>query len=95
MERMFDFCDHVVVNPVLGPKKAVCNDRGESVFGDFFTSRLGGRMFAPFFKHVLRYPREAASCQTRRNTGFTHFSVGRIMLVPIFKTQSRTKIASR
>ena len=22
MERMFDFCDHVVVNPVLGPKKA-------------------------------------------------------------------------
>lgn len=82
MERMFDFCDHVVVNPVLGPKKAgdATIECLNSVFGDFFTSRFGGRIsFMPVFSNMYYAgPREAVHhAILRRNMGFTHFSVGR------------------
>ena len=52
MERMLDVCDHVVVNPVLGPKKAgdATIECLSSVFGGFFTSRFGDRIsFMPVF----------------------------------------------
>ena len=71
-------CDHVVVNPVLGPKKAgdATIECLNSVFGDFFTSRFGGRIsFMPVFSNVLRRSREAVHhAILRRNMGFTHFS---------------------
>ena len=82
MERMLDFCDHVVVNPVLGPKKSgdATIECLNSVFGDFFTSRFGGRIsFMPVFSNMYYAgPREAVHHSTlRRKMGFTHFSVGR------------------
>ena len=82
MERMFDFCDHVVINPVVGPKKAgdATIECLNSVFGDFFTSRFGGRIsFMPVFSNMYYAgPREAVHhAILRRNMGFTHFSVGR------------------
>ena len=55
IERMLDVCDHVVVNPVLGPKKAgdATMECLNLVFGDFFTSRFGGRIsFMPVFSNI-------------------------------------------
>lgn len=82
MERMLDFCDHLVINPVLGPKKS--GDASEEclkkVFGDFFKSRFGGRVsFMPIFSNMFYAgPREAVHhAIIRRNMGFTHFTVGR------------------
>ena len=82
IERMLEACDHVVVNPVLGPKKAgdATIECLSSVFGDFFTSRFGGRIsFMPVFSNMYYAgPREAVHhAILRRNIGFTHFSVGR------------------
>ena len=82
MERMLDICDHLVVNPVLGPKKAgdATIESLTLVFGDFFKSRFGGRIsFMPVFSNMYYAgPREAVHhAILRRNLGFTHFSVGR------------------
>ena len=82
MERMLDICDHVVVNPVLGPKKTgdATIECLNSVFGDFFTSRFEGRIsFMPVFSNMYYAgPREAVHhAILRRNMGFTNFSVGR------------------
>ena len=82
MERMLDICDHLVVNPVLGPKKAgdATIECLNSVFGDFFTLKFGGRIsFMPIFSNMYYAgPREAVHhAKLRRNMGFTNFSVGR------------------
>mgnify|MGYP001476380053 CR=1 FL=1 len=82
MERMLDFCDHLVVNPVLGPKKIgdATIECLNSVFGDFFESQFDGRIsFMPIFSNMYYAgPREAVHhAILRRNMGFTHFSVGR------------------
>ena len=82
IQRMLDFCDHLVVNPVLGPKKAgdATIECLNSVFGDFFTSRFGSRIsFMPVFSNMYYAgPREAVHhAILRQNMGFTHFSVGR------------------
>ena len=82
MERMLDICDHLVVNPALGPKKGgdATIECLNSVFGDFFTSRFGGRIsFMPVFSNMYYAgPREAIHHSIlRRNMGFTNFSVGR------------------
>ena len=80
MERMLDFCDHVVVNPVLGPKKAgdATIECLNSVFGDFFTSRFGkDKFYASFLKHVLRRPkRSGASYNSSAKHGVYTFFCG-------------------
>ncbi|MDA8881818.1 hypothetical protein N9I90_03785 [Alphaproteobacteria bacterium] len=82
MDRMLSRCDHLVVNPVLGPKKPgdATVECLSAVFGDFFRSRFGGRIsFMPVYANMYYAgPREAVHhAILRRNIGFTGFSVGR------------------
>jgi len=82
MERLLERCDHLVVNPVLGPKKPgdATIECLSSVFGDFFKSKFNGRIsFMPVFANMYYAgPREAIHhAIIRRNMGFTNFSVGR------------------
>ena len=82
MERMLDFCDHLVINPVIGPKKSgdVTIECLNAVFGEFFRNKFAGRVsFLPFFANMYYAgPREAIHHTIlRRNLGFSHFTVGR------------------
>ena len=82
MDRMLARCDHLVVNPVLGPKKSgdATIECLNAVFGDFFKSKFGGRIsFMPVYANMYYAgPREAVHhAILRRNMGFTGFSVGR------------------
>jgi sulfate adenylyltransferase len=82
MDRMLARCEHLVVNPVLGPKKSgdATIECLSAVFGDFFKSRFSGRIsFMPVYANMYYAgPREAVHhAILRRNMGFTGFSVGR------------------
>ncbi len=82
IERMLEFCDHLVVNPVLGPKKSgdATVECLNSVFGHYFKSKFGGRVtFMPIYANMYYAgPREAVHHSIlRRNMGFTNFTVGR------------------
>lgn len=82
MERMLDYCDHLVINPVMGPKKSgdVTVECLNAVFGEFFKNKFAGRIsFVPFFANMYYAgPREAVHHTIlRRNLGFSHFTVGR------------------
>jgi sulfate adenylyltransferase len=82
IERMLAHCDHLVVNPVLGPKKNgdATIECLNSVFGDFFKLKFDGRVsFMPVYANMYYAgPREAVHHSIlRRNMGFTNFTVGR------------------
>ncbi len=82
MERLLDSCDHLVINPVIGPKKTgdVTIECLNAVFGEFFKHKFGGRIsFIPFFANMYYAgPREAIHHTIlRHNLGFSHFTVGR------------------
>lgn len=82
LERMLDLCDHLVVNPVMGPKKRgdVTEECLKRVFGEFFKSKYGDKIsFIPVYANMYYGgPREAVHhALLRQRIGFTHFSVGR------------------
>ena len=82
MRRMLDFCDHLVINPVLGPKKTgdatlICL---EDVFSNFYHNQFKGRVtFHPIMANMFYAgPREAIHhTLIRKKLGFDIFSVGR------------------
>ncbi len=82
MRRMLDHCDHLVINPVFGPKK-----RGdatlqclEDIFSNFYHNQFSGRVtFQPVMANMFYAgPREAIHHSLiRKKLGFDLFSVGR------------------
>ena len=82
MSRMLDHCDHLVINPVLGPKK-----KGDAtleclrdIFSNFYNNKFTGRItFKPLIANMFYAgPREAVHhAQMRKSLGFDLFSVGR------------------
>ena len=82
MKRMLALCDHLVINPVVGPKK-----RGDTtikclnyVFTDLLENRYQQKMsFIPIFANMFYAgPREAVHHSLiRKRLGFDLFSVGR------------------
>lgn len=82
MRRMLDHCNHLVINPVLGPKK-----RGdatleclEDVFSNFYHQQFNNRItFRPIVANMYYAgPREAIHhARLRGSIGFDLFSVGR------------------
>ena len=82
IDKMLDFCELVVINPMIGPKKN----------GDIDPAKLGGlyeAVLKPRYKNRIEFlpiranmfyagPREAIHhSKIRQWLGFTHFSVGR------------------
>ena len=64
IEMMLDHCDHVVVNPIAGPKKTgdVRLENLEILFKDLLANRFNGRVsFKPIYANMFYAgPREAA-----------------------------------
>lgn len=82
IQRMLEFCDHVVVNPVIGPKKKgdVTVDCLRDVFNYLTNSKYEEKIsFKPIFANMFYAgPREAMHhAQMRQRMGFKHFTVGR------------------
>ena len=82
IQRMLEFCDHVVVNPVIGPKKK--GDVSIECLKDVFTyltkyKYQGKISFKPIFANMFYAgPREAMHhALMRQRMGFQHFTVGR------------------
>jgi sulfate adenylyltransferase len=82
IQRMLDFCDHLVINPVLGPKKKgdVTVECLSDVFRNFAEKKFGKSIsFQPIFANMFYAgPREAVHHAIIRNRmGFQFFTVGR------------------
>lgn len=82
IERLLESCDHLVINPVVGPKKSgdVVVERLTRIYRDIGRSKFGGRLsFQPITANMFYAgPREAVHhALMRQRIGFTHFTVGR------------------
>ena len=82
IQRMLDFCDHVVINPVIGPKKRgdVKIESLNDVFSFLTKSKYGAKIsFQPIFANMFYAgPREAMHhALMRQRIGFQRFTVGR------------------
>ena len=82
IQRMLDSCDHVVINPVIGPKKKgdVKLESLSDVFSFLTKSKYGAKIsFQPIFANMFYAgPREAMHhALMRQRIGFQHFTVGR------------------
>ncbi len=82
IQRMLDFCDHLVVNPVLGPKKNgdVTVECLSSVFKRFAEKKYNNSIsFKPIVANMFYAgPREAVHhALIRQKMGFQYFTVGR------------------
>ena len=83
LNDMLEYCDHVVINPVIGPKKNgdITIDCLEHVFNflketDRFRSKIS---FLPIYANMFYAgPREAVHhIKIREKLGFEYFSIGR------------------
>ncbi|MDC3312292.1 hypothetical protein OAW28_06560, partial [Alphaproteobacteria bacterium] len=82
MKRMLKFCDHLVINPIIGPKK-----RGDTtvecltfIFENLLENKYRKKIsFMPILANMFYAgPREAVHhCFLRKQLGFNLFSVGR------------------
>ena len=82
MHRMLDYCDHLVINPVLGPKKNgdATLQCLEDIFSNLYHNQFSGRVtFQPVMANMFYAgPREAIHhALIRKKLGFDLFSVGR------------------
>ena len=82
MRRMLDHCDHLVINPVVGPKKIgdATLQCLEDIFSNLYHNQFNGRVtFKPVMSNMFYAgPREAIHhALIRKNLGFDLFSVGR------------------
>ena len=82
IETMLDRCDHLVINPVIGPKKKgdVLIENLDYVFSNILSKKFYSKIsFIPIFANMFYAgPREAVHhAKLRTKLGFTHFSVGR------------------
>jgi ATP sulfurylase len=82
IHRMLDHCDHLVINPVFGPKKSgdATLQCLENVFSNFYHNQFSGRItFKPIMANMFYAgPREAIHhSRMRKKLGFDLFSVGR------------------
>ena len=82
INKMLEFCDHVVINPVLGPKKE--GDVNLASLKDIYSHLIKNRYkdkisFMPIYANMFYAgPREAIHHAIMRKTlGFAFFSVGR------------------
>ena len=82
IEMMLDQCDHLVINPVIGPKKQgdVLLENLEYVFSNILAKKYKYKIsFIPYYANMFYAgPREAVHHSLlRMKLGFTHFTVGR------------------
>ncbi len=82
MKQMLNRCDHLVINPVLGPKKKgdATMECLENIFMEFFSDKFSGRIsFKPIIANMFYAgPREAVHhARIRKMMRFDLFSVGR------------------
>ena len=82
ISRMLDHCDHLVINPVLGPKKKgdPTVECLQDIFSNFYNNKFNGRVsFKPLIANMFYAgPREAVHhARLRKSLGFDLFSVGR------------------
>ena len=82
IKLMLDRCDHLVINPVIGPKKSgdISLTCLEEIYNNFMKRKYNGRIsFLPIFANMFYAgPREAFHhAIIRQNLGFDLFSVGR------------------
>ena len=82
IEMMLDNCDHLVINPVIGPKKKgdVLLENLEDIFLNILTKKYKYKIsFIPYYANMFYAgPREAVHHSLlRMKLGFTHFTVGR------------------
>ena len=82
MNRMLEYCDHLVINPVIGPKKR--GDVTVECLTDIFKYLTKNKYkekisFAPIYANMFYAgPREAFHhALVRQKIGFQHFTVGR------------------
>ena len=82
MQRMLEYCDHLVINPVLGPKKSgdVKVDCLSEVFAHLIRTKYEEKIsFKPIFANMFYAgPREAIHHTIMRDKiGFQQFTIGR------------------
>ena len=82
MQRLLETCDHVVINPVVGPKKTgdVAIGRLAEVYEYLSKTKYGGKIsFHPVSANMFYAgPREAVHhALIRQRIGFDQFTVGR------------------
>lgn len=82
MRKMLEHCDHLVINPVLGPKKTgdVTQECLVEIFQNYFVEKYDGKIsFFPISANMYYAgPREAVHhALIRKKLGFDLFSVGR------------------
>ena len=82
MSRLLEDCNHLVINPVLGPKKTgdVTRECLVEVFQEYFIEKYNGAVsFYPVIANMFYAgPREAVHhALIRKRLGFNLFSVGR------------------
>lgn len=82
ISKMLERCDHLVINPVIGPKKRgdITIDCLKFVFEKFLNKKLGNNVsFMPVFANMYYAgPREAVHhALLRQRLGFNLFSIGR------------------
>ena len=82
MRKMLEHCDHLVINPVLGPKKSgdVTKECLIEIFQHYFVGKYGGKIsFFPILANMYYAgPREAVHhALMRKSVGFDLFTVGR------------------
>ena len=82
IEMLLKHCDHVIINPVIGPKKngdfknAIIKSAYEFLSKNFYNNRIS---YTPICANMFYAgPREAIHHSLLRSrVGFTHFTVGR------------------
>jgi sulfate adenylyltransferase len=82
IQRLLEVCDHVVINPVIGPKKSgdVTIECLESTYTLLSQTRYKQKIsFKPIFANMFYAgPREAIHhALMRQQIGFQHFTIGR------------------
>ncbi len=82
IKTMLTQCEHVVINPVMGPKKKddIKLNALQEIFSDLSNRKYKGKIsFMPFFANMFYAgPREAIHhIKLRQSLGFDLFSVGR------------------
>ena len=82
IQRLLEVCDHVVINPVVGPKKTgdVVIQQLTKIYTDLSADKYQGKIsFLPVYCNMYYAgPREAIHhALIRQRIGFSHFTVGR------------------
>lgn len=82
IQRLLEVCDHVVINPVVGPKKTgdVVIQQLTKIYTDLSADKYKGKIsFLPVYCNMYYAgPREAIHhALIRQRIGFSHFTVGR------------------